>query len=126
MIPSFFTFITGCAVGAITALLFAKVIKNGKLVQQKKEFKQLTEDKLKLKNQNDDLVGIINKNQNDIRELSEAVATLSYQVIQSLQLLSSITRIQQQKEIGEEIIITQKCFKKYERFLNSSDTYRSD
>jgi hypothetical protein len=127
--------------GAVTMLVLTKngVFHRKKEVSQlkfehEKEVDQLQLEKLNLKNRNGDLVQIIsqnnqeiNRNKRDIKELKEAVAILSHQTIQCLELLASVTKIQgQAEEINAQIVITKRFSKKYQRFLNFSDAYTND
>jgi hypothetical protein len=113
---SFFFSIVFFIVGFGAALLF---VKSGKSLKQKQEVNRLES---RIKDQN---INSAEKNK-EVKELSETVAILSSQVITCLEILSRITKIQEQTEdIDAQILITKRCFKKYERFLDP-DVYRSN
>ena len=117
--------IIGFAIGVIFALVF---VKSGKSLKHKKEVGRLeleidksNVDKSNLQVRNNNLAEAINQHKQSDIEIKRDIADLSRQVMLCLELASSVTKIQEQAKdiIDAEIIITQRCYKKYERYLSN-------
>jgi len=114
-VTSFFSYLLCFGLGA-GIILFG--VKRRPTLKQKEKVVQLQADKSALQIRNGDLTKLIQQNQDDIKDLKEAVAILSGQIILNLEMMSAITRIREQvNDINAEIIITRRFQKKYSPFL---------
>jgi len=114
-VTSFFSYLL-CFGSGVGIILFG--VKRRLTPKQKEKVIQLQTDKRNLQIRNSDLAKLIQQNQEDIKDLKEAVAILSGQIILSLEIMAAITRIREQvDDINAEIIITRRFQKKYSSFL---------
>lgn len=112
---SLFNYVICFVIGGVFVFFF---IKGGSTLQHNKIVRGLEADKINLQNRNLNLGEVIATNQKDIKELKEAVAVLSNQIVQCQEWLAVITTIREQiNDINAEIVITKRFYKKYERYL---------
>ena len=90
--------------------------------QLKAEKIQLETDKSNLQDINGDLAKITSSNQQRIVALENKVKSLSDQVLQCQEILSSVSRIREQFEITT----TKQFYKKHGNFLANDDIYVSE